>query len=77
MSAFVDIIGKLAKTVSGAMSGGAIPAIFEIGQDVLKLIDGAKTVVNTTDAAALQVIRDELEPKVLAHADATEAALRG
>ena len=74
---FLTSLTKLATTVGGAMTGGAVPAIFEIGKDVLNLIDEAKTVVHTNDAPALQAIRDELEPKVLAHADKTATDLRG
>lgn len=77
MSAFVDTVAKLAKTLSGALSGGAIPAVIEIGKDVLDLIEKSKDVVNNTDAAQLTAIRDELEPKVMAHATATEKSLRG
>lgn len=77
MSAFLDIVEKLAATVGTALGGPVVPAVIAIGQDVLKLIDEAKTVVNETDVAKLNAIRDELEPKVLAHADATENELRG
>lgn len=77
MSAFTDVLGKLATTVGGALTGGTVPAVIGIGQDLLELIDEAKTVVHTDDVATLNAIRDELEPKVLAHADSTEKTLRG
>lgn len=77
MSEIVSIIGKIATTLSGALSGGTIPAVIAIGKDVLKLIDKTKNVVSSDDAVALQAIRDELEPKVMAHADSTEDTLRG
>lgn len=77
MSAFIDTIKKLAATVGTALGGPVVPAVIAIANDVLELIDNAKEVVNNENAAELQVIRDELEPKVLAHADATEAKLRG
>jgi hypothetical protein len=74
---FINTIEKLAETLGGALTGGTLPVIVEIGKDVLNLIDEAKMVVNSSDAAALTAIRDELEPKVMAHADATEKTLRG
>lgn len=74
--AFLDTITKLVETVGGALTGPVVPAVVEIGKDVLNLIDNAKEVVSDTDAAHLQSLRDELEPKVMAHADATENALR-
>ena len=77
MSALVDGFFKLAETISGALTGPAVPAVVEIGKDVIALIDNAKEVVSTNDAAKLQALRDDLEPKVLAHADATEKELRG
>lgn len=77
MSAFVDTIAKLAQTVGAALGGPVVPAVIAIGQDVLKLITKAKEVVNNENAVELDAIRDELEPKVMAHADATEAKLRG
>lgn len=74
---FMQTLTKLATTVGGAMSGGTVPALFEIGKSVLELIDNAKDVVNETDIPKLEALRDELEPKVMAHADKTEATLRG
>lgn len=74
---FMQTLSKLATTVSGAMSGGAIPAIIGIAQDVVKLIDDAKDVVNEDDVPKLEAMREELETKVLAHADKTEQTLRG
>jgi hypothetical protein len=74
---FLNTITKLAMTVGEALSGNALPAVIEIGKDVLNLIDEAKTVVATDDVVVLQATRDELEPKVMAHADSTEKELRG
>lgn len=74
---FMDTLGKLAGTVSGALSGGAIPAVIAIGKDVLELIDNAKDVVAEDDVEKLEALREELEPKVMAHADSTEKTLRG
>lgn len=77
MSGFMSTITKLAQTLSSALNGPVIPAVIEIGQDFLELITQAKEVVNTADAGQLQTMIEELEPKVMAHADKTEAALRG
>ena len=77
MSAFTDILGKIVTTVGGALTGGAVPAIIGIGKDVLELIDKAKDVVGSDDLSALEAMREELEPKVMAHADKTEGTLRG
>jgi hypothetical protein len=77
MTAFVDTIKKLAETVGTALGGPIVPAVIEIGQDLLELIDNAKEVVGNKNAKELEVIRSELEPKVMAHADKTEANLRG
>lgn len=77
MSTLIDSFFKVAETISEALTGPAIPAVVEIGKDVINLIDNAKEVVSTQDAQRLQAIRDDLEPKVLAHADATEKELRG
>lgn len=73
----MDTLSKLATTVGGMLSGPVIPAAIEIGKEVIELIDKAKDVVDETDVPKLEAMRDELEPKVLAHADATEKALRG
>ena len=77
MSALTDSFLSLAQKVSGALAGPVVPAIVEIGKDVLKLIDNTIEVVDIEDADKLQAIRDELEPKVMAHADTTEKTLRG
>jgi len=74
---FIDTLGKLAETVGTALGGPAVPAVIAIGKDVLELIDKSKDVVAETDVTKLEAMREELEPKVMAHADATEAALRG
>lgn len=75
--AFIDSLTKIVSTVSGMLTGPVLPAAIAIGKDLIELIDNAKEVVSSTDAPALQALRDELEPKVLAHADATEKKLRG
>lgn len=77
MSGFMDTFTKLVETVGTALAGPVVPAVIEIGKDVIKLIDEAKTVVATDDVVVLTALRDELEPKVLAHADSTEDKLRG
>lgn len=74
---FLSTLSKLATTVGAAMTGPVVPAVLEIGKDLLKLMDDAKDVVSSTDVPKLEALREELEPKVLAHADATEAKLRG
>lgn len=74
---FMDTLSKLAQTVSGALSGPIIPAVVAIGKDVVELIDKAKDIVEEDDVEVLENLRAELEPKVMAHADATEASLRG
>ena len=74
---FMSTLSKLAATVGDALSGNALPTVIAIGKDVLDLVDKAKEVVETKDLPKLEAIRDELEPKVMAHADATEKALRG
>lgn len=77
MSALTDSFFSLAQKVSSALAGPVVPALVEIGKDVLKLIDNTIQVVNTEDADELSKIRDDLEPKVMAHADKTEQTLRG
>lgn len=77
MSAWMDTIANLAKNVGVALGGPVVPAVVAIGQDVIKLINESQHIVNATDAFELQKIRDELEPKVMAHADTTEQTLRG
>lgn len=74
---FVATLSKLAGTVGTMLGGPIVPAVVEIGKDLLGLIDKAKAVVSEEDAVKLDAIRDELEPKVMAHADRTEATLRG
>jgi hypothetical protein len=74
---FVTTVENLALKVSEALSGDTLPAVVEIGKSLLDLIDEAKQVVATDDVAVLQATRDELEPKVLDHADSTEKELRG
>lgn len=77
MSDFVDGLAKLAETVGTLLGGPLVPAAVEIGKDVLNLIEKSKEVVETTDLPQLELMRDELEPKVMAHADITEQTLRG
>lgn len=74
---FMSTLSKLATTVGGALGGPIVPAVLEIGKDLLKLMDDAKEVVSSTDVPKLEAMREELEPKVMAHADATENKLRG
>lgn len=74
---FLETIRKLAETVDKALDSPAVPAIIEIGRDVVNLIDSAKDVVAEDNVEVLTAIRDELEPKVMAHADRTEHTLRG
>lgn len=74
---FIESLSKLASTVGGILGGPLIPAAIEIGKEVVDLIQRAKDVVNEDDLPKLEAMLDELEPKVLAHADATEAKLRG
>jgi len=77
MSKFVDTLADVAEKVGDALNGPIIPAIVEIGKSVVDLIDNAREVVDEPDVAKLQAMRDELEPKVMAHADQTEKTLRG
>ena len=77
MPGFMDTLLQLSKTVGTVLGGPVVPAVLEIGKDVLKLIDEAKDVVEEKDQAKLIAMRDELEPLVLAHADSTEDKLRG
>lgn len=77
MSGFVDTLLTLSKTVSAALTGPVVPAVIGIAQDVVQLIDKAKDVVDSDDVPALEAMLADLEPKVMAHADATEATLRG
>ena len=77
MSDFVNNLSRLAQTVGTMLGGPIVPAVVEIGKDLLGLIDKAKAVVDENDVTKLDAIRDELEPKVMKHADDTEARLRG
>lgn len=77
MSTFVTTLVKMGETVSKMMDNPAIPAIVEIGKDMLNVISAASQVVHTDDLPALEQLRDDLEPKVMAHADRTEKTLRG
>ena len=74
---FLASLTKIVSTVGGMLTGPVVPAVIGIGQDVLKLIEESRKVVETKDLPALEALREELEPKVLAHADSTEAKLRG
>ena len=75
-SSFVSTLEKIATVLSGGLSEG-VPIAVALGKDVVDLIDHAIPIVSETDAAKLQATRDALEPQVLAHADRTEAELRG
>jgi len=77
MPGILDTVTKVVEVVTEAFAGPVIPALVDIGKGALKLIDEVKTTVNLTDQDALQAMRDKLEPLVMAHADATEKALRG
>lgn len=77
MSDFLASLEKLAESAGTLLGGPIVPAALEIGKDVLNLLHNAKTVVDTNDVGALDAMIAELEPKVLAHADSTEASLRG
>jgi hypothetical protein len=77
MSDFVDSVAKLAETLGTVLGGPLVPVAVEIGKDVLALIDKSVYIVNATDALELQKIRDDLEPKVMAHADSVIASLHG
>lgn len=77
MTDFVALLKRISETVSTALAGPVVPAVIEIGKDVIALIDKSKEIVDIKSAEELQVIRDELEPKVMAHADRTEHTLRG
>jgi hypothetical protein len=74
---FIDSLTKMVGTVSGLLAGPIVPAVLAIANDLIELIDNAKDVIHSDDQEALQALRDQLEPLVLAHADATEAKLRG
>jgi len=74
---FLSSLEKLAETAGTLLGGPIVPAALEIGKDVINLLHNAKTVVDTKDVAALDAMIADLEPKVLAHADRTETALRG
>jgi hypothetical protein len=69
MSGFTDILGKIVTGVTGAMTGGGVvPAAIAIGKDLLELVNEAREVVSSDDLPALEA---------MAHADRTEADLRG
>jgi len=74
---FLASLEKLVGTAGTLLGGPIVPAALEIGKDVVDLLHNAKTVVGTSDVAALDTMIADLEPKVMAHADRTEAALRG
>jgi hypothetical protein len=76
MSDLIESIVEIAGEIDKAIEGYVVP-ITDIARQFIKLIDVAKDVVNTDDVAKLQQLRDDLEAKVMAHADKTEATLRG
>lgn len=73
----LDNILKLGETVLPFLQGTPAGPIIAIGKEVLSLIDKAQEVLDEDDASRLQTLRDELEPLVMAHADATADKLRG
>ena len=74
---FIDSFAKLVGTVGTALETYSTPAI-AIAKDVIGLIDEAVPVVNSTaDAQQLLTMKEDLEAKVMAHADAVEKELRG
>lgn len=77
MSSFLDMATKLVSTVGAALSGPVIPAVVAIGKDVVDLLKEAGETIAIKDQPQLQALIEDLEPKVMAHADATEAKLRG
>lgn len=76
MSDFINSIVDIAGKINKAIDGYLVP-ITDIARDFIQLIDTAKNVVGTDDVVKLQQLRDKLEAKVTAHADKTEATLRG
>lgn len=77
MSSFINSLEKAATSVGTLLGGPLVPAAVEIGKDFLDLLNNAKSVVNTNDQAKLDAMIADLEPKVIAHADATAKELRG
>lgn len=77
MSDFMNTLVKLGATISKVLEGPVLPAVVDIGKDFLNLINESAKVVDTTDLSTLEKMRDDLEPKVMAHADKTENELRG
>lgn len=73
----LDQILALGQTVLPFLKDTPAGPILAIGEKVLELIDKAQEVLTEDDAAKLSALRDELEPLVMAHADATAAKLRG
>lgn len=73
----LDKILELGQTLAPFLKGTPVGPVVAIGQQVLELIDKAQEVLDEGDAAKLKALRDELEPLVMAHADATAARLRG
>jgi hypothetical protein len=73
----LDKILELGHTLTPFLQGTPVGAVVAIGQQVLELIDKSQEVLDEDDAAKLKTLRDELEPLVMAHADATAAKLRG
>ena len=67
VSGVLDVAEKLAP----ALEGTPVAAVVQAGKSVLDLINTVKEVAPSTDAAALQAKREELEPRVLAHLDRT------
>ncbi len=74
---FLTTLTEVAGKVSAMLTGPVVPAAIAIGESVIKLIKDSKEVVASDDIPALDALLEDLEPKVLAHADTTEAKLRG
>jgi len=73
---FVDKLAAVATKVGAAVEEYYQPAV-DIAKSVVDLIESAKEVVHETDVDKLTAMQEDLETKVLAHADKTEATLRG
>ena len=75
--AFLQTLQNIITKVTTALEGPIVPMAVSIAQDVLDLANEAKTIVKTDDLPTLQAMIDDLEPKVMAHADKTASTLRG
>lgn len=78
--AFTTVVKKvldLGSVLLPYLKESPVGPIVAIGEKLLELIDTAQGVLHEDDAARLAALREELEPLVMAHADATAARLRG